>query len=163
MKSTVTRRALICALLPAALVLAAIGAPSTTVLEITAYNHTDQGVGSYSVSTPGGDRVGAGYLDAGAGGGGYTCCISVPSVWRPGLAVTVSYVTIVNNAKKTLVHVVSIPQYDTKTANTMIVHFLRNGDVKVFVTGIMLGHRDYPLKGKEAELTPGIPIKIRWP
>lgn len=59
--------------------------------------------------------------------------------------------------------VVEIPKYDLKNADLFSVHFLRNGEVKVFVTGLLLGHRDYPLKGKDAELKPGVPIKIIWP
>jgi hypothetical protein len=30
----------------------------------------------------------------------------------------------------------------------------------VFVTGLSLGHRDYPLKGKDAELKPDVRIEI---
>jgi hypothetical protein len=32
------------------------------------------------------------------------------------------------------------------------VHFLRDGNVKVFVTMMSLHHPDYPLKGDEARL-----------
>jgi hypothetical protein len=136
---------------------------SLTLLDFTAYNHTDQGVGEYSISIPNGGGGGAGYLDPGAGGGGYTCCISIPSVWRPGITVIVSRTTMVNNVETTIKQVVSLPKYDAKTASTMNIHFMRDGSVKAFVTRIMLGHPDYPLKGKEAELKPGVPITIRWP
>jgi hypothetical protein len=40
------------------------------------------------------------------------------------------------------------------------VHFLRDGEVKVFANRLSLWHPDYPLKGKEAELQPGVPIEV---
>lgn len=136
---------------------------STTPLTLTAYNHTDRGIGEYSVKISTGAGGGAGYLDAGAGGGGYTCCVSVPSLWRPGLMVTVTKEIMVGNVETTVERIVEIPKYDLKNASLFSVHFLRDGDVKVFVTGLSLGHRDYPLKGKEAELKAGVPIEIIWP
>lgn len=102
-------------------------------------------------------------MDAGAGSGGFTCCVSVPSTWRAGLMVKMTKVIMVNKVKKTVERVVAIPKYDLKDASLFPVHFLRNGDAKVFVTGLLLGHRNYPLKGKEAELEAGVPIKIIWP
>jgi hypothetical protein len=110
-----------------------------------------------------GKKNSAGFLNKGAGGGSYTCCLTIPLEWRPGLFVTVTYATFSGDAEKKVAHVVAIPKYDGTNVSTMNVHFLRNGTVKVFVTRIMLGHRDYPLKGKEAELKPGVPIKIQWP
>jgi hypothetical protein len=59
--------------------------------------------------------------------------------------------------------VVPVPKYDAKTAGSLNVHFLHNGEVKVFITKYTLGHRDYPLKGKEAEMKPGVPIEIISP
>lgn len=46
-----------------------------------------------------------------------------------------------------------IPKYDK--VGDLAVHFLRNGEVKVFVTNPRLGHPDYPLKGPEAGLNEG--------
>lgn len=136
---------------------------STISLSLTAYNHTAKGIAWYSVDVPNGISGSAGFLASGAGGGGFTCCVSVPTVWRDGMTVTVTRTNLVNNVKKNMEYVVAIPKYDAKNVSTLTVHFLRNGDVRVFVTGLMLGHRDYPLKGKEAELIPGVPIEIVWP
>jgi hypothetical protein len=136
---------------------------STTSLSLSGYNHTDHGIAWYSVNIPNGASGGAGYLGPGMGGGGFTCCVAVPSTWRAGLMVTVSKVIMVNKEKKTIERVVEIPKYDIKHASIFSVHFLRNGEVKVFVTGLLLGHRDYPLKGEEAELEKGVPIEIIWP
>jgi hypothetical protein len=135
----------------------------TRLLDFTAYNHTDEGIAWYSVNISEENGGVAGFLNAGAGGGGYTCCISLPSEWRTGLTVSITSATVVNETERTKVQIVPIPKYDPATATTMNVHFLRNGATKVFVTRIMLGHRDYPLKGKEAELKPGVPVEIRWP
>lgn len=137
--------------------------PETTPLEITAYNHTDREIAWYSVEIEGSRGGGAGFLGAGSGGGGFTCCISVPSTWTSEVKIKVSVVEIFGNDERKIVRLVSVPKYDAKTAGAMNVHFLRNGEIKIFVTRIMLGHRDYPLKGREAELKPGIPIKIIWP
>jgi len=137
--------------------------PATTSLELTGYNHTEQGIGSYSVSIVGGEGTGAGYLDSGSGGGGFTCCVSVPTIWQPSMTVTVKWDGWEKGAEKTLTRVVPVPKYDAKTAGTLDVHFLYSGEVKVFVTMYTLGHRDYPLKGKEAEMKPGVPLKIVWP
>lgn len=41
-----------------------------TSVSLTAYNHTEHGVGSYRVILEDGASAGAGYLDPGAGGGG---------------------------------------------------------------------------------------------
>lgn len=138
-------------------------AQNTAPLSLTAYNHTGSGIAWYSVEIPGGEGGGAGFLAAGDGGGGFTCCVSVPSKWRPGLVATVTKAITVDKVRKEVARVVTIPQYDLGNASLFAVHFLHNGEVKVFVTGLSLGHRDYPLKGKEAELKPGVPIEIIWP
>jgi hypothetical protein len=136
---------------------------TTTSLELTAYNHTVRGIGRYAVSVDGKNGTEAGYLGPGQGGGGFTCCISVPSVWRPGMTVIVNMTTTGEHGEeKTINRVVSVPAYDAKHARTLSVHFLYAGDVKVFVTRYTLGHRKYPLKGKEAELEPGVPLEIIW-
>jgi hypothetical protein len=135
---------------------------ATTSLELTGYNHMVKGISRYSASVDGRTGAEAGYLHPGEGGGGFTCCISVPSLWRPGMTVIVSMTQVENGKDKTVTHVVSVPMYDATDARTLSVHFLYSGDVKVFVTKYTLGHRAYPLKGKEAELEPGVPLEIIW-
>ena len=56
--------------------------------------------------------------------------------------------------------VVEIPRYGD--GGKFDVHFLRNGEIKVFVTGYALWHPDYPLKGEEAEMTPGVTPSGPW-
>jgi hypothetical protein len=132
---------------------------------VTGYNHTEKSIGYYTVSSGDGKGGGieVGFLDAGAGGGGLTCCVLVPRVWPPGMTVKVTWESWTKKTPQTLTRVVPVPKYDAKTAGSLNVHFLYNGEVKVFITKYSLGHRDYPLKGKEAEMKPGVPLKIIWP
>jgi hypothetical protein len=161
MKSFFSNKIWLCAVLGCALLSTACSKePATTSLQLSGYNHTDKSIGSFSISGGGGEGGEAGYLGPGQGGGGFTCCVSVPTVWRPSLKVTVIWDGWEKDVEKTITRVVQVPKYDAKTASTMDVHFLRSGEVKVFVLRIGLGHRDYPLKGKEAELKPGVPIEI---
>jgi hypothetical protein len=119
---------------------------STLDLSVNGYNHTEKEIGSFTVSRgdgKGGIGIEVGYLGAGSGGGGLTCCVSVPRVWPPGMTVKVTWDGWDKNTEKTLTRVVPVPQYDAKKASTFDVHFLHNGEVKVFVAAYLLGHPDY--------------------
>ncbi|WP_426071039.1 DUF3304 domain-containing protein [Janthinobacterium sp. DSP2-3-3] len=131
-------------------------------VNVSGYNHTEHGIGGYLVSLSTGAEVEVGYLDAGAGGGGYTCCLSIPVVWQPGMTATIRMSTIKNGKEISLEKTVPVPKYVSSDAGMFIVHFLHNGNYKVFVTKYILGHRKYPLSGKEAELKPGVPVEIIW-
>lgn len=164
MKSFFSTKIWLCAVLGCALLSTACSKePATTSLQLTGYNHTDRGIGSYSVSGGGGEGGSAGYIAAGAGGGKFSCCVSVPTVWQPDMKITVTWDGWEKDVEKMIIRVVPVPKYDAKTASTMNVHFLRSGKVKVFVSRSGLRNRDYPLKGKEAELKPGVPIEIILP
>lgn len=132
------------------------------IVNISAYNHTDHGVGSYEVTLQNGASAGAGYLDAGQGGGGHTCCLSLPRVWQAGMTATIVMHTIKNGKDIRVEQTVPVPKYTADDAGMFIVHFLSNGKYKVFVTRYLLGHRKYPLSGKEAQLERGVPIEIIW-
>ena len=133
-----------------------------TSVSLTAYNHTESGVGSYIVTLADGTSVEAGYLAPGEGGGGETCCLSIPSVWKPGMKATISMHILKNGKPIRVEKIVSVPRYNSSDAGRFVVHFLHDGSLKVFVTKYSLGHRKYPLSGKEAELHPGVPLKIIW-
>ncbi|WP_219724763.1 DUF3304 domain-containing protein, partial [Xanthomonas oryzae] len=96
-----------------------------------------------------------GFLQANRGGGKFACCIDIPKPWKPGMTVTVGWTDDYDENYQE--RRVPVPRYDKY--GDMAVHFLRNGQIKVFVTMYALWHPDYPLKGKEAELTPGVPPK----
>lgn len=133
-----------------------------TSVSLTAYNHTESGVGSYIVTLADGTSVEAGYLAPGEGGGGETCCLSIPSVWKPGMKATISMHILKNGKPIRVEKTVSVPRYNSSDAGRFVVHFLHDGSLKVFVTKYSLGHRKYPLSGKEAELEPGVPLEIIW-
>ncbi|PHV50493.1 hypothetical protein CSQ91_04750 [Janthinobacterium sp. BJB301] len=133
-----------------------------TSVSLTAYNHTESGVGSYIVTLADGTSVEAGYLAPGEGGGGETCCLSIPSVWKPGMKATISMHILKNGKPIRVEKMVSVPRYNSSDAGRFVVHFLHDGSLKVFVTKYSLGHRKYPLSGKEAELQPGVPLEIIW-
>ena len=126
----------------------------TDAVGIRAYNHTDNVVGQFQINGGSG-----GSFVVPHGSGGLTCCAVIPAKWRRGLQVTVRWSDgHFNNEQE---RTVSIPEYDNRGTD-LVVHFLRSGEIKVFVTGYLLGHPDYPLKGEEAELTPGVSPQSMW-
>ena len=131
-------------------------------VSLTAYNHTENGVGSYIVTLADGTSVEAGYLAPGEGGGGETCCLSIPWVWNPGMKATISMHILKSGKPIRVEKIVSVPRYNSSDAGRFVVHFLHDGSLKVFVTKYSLGHRKYPLSGKEAELQLGVPLEIIW-
>jgi len=131
-------------------------------VDVSAYNHTEHGIGGYLVTLSTGSRVEAGYIDPGAGGGGSTCCLAIPAVWQPGMVATIRMSTIKNGKEINVEKTVPVPKYVSSDVGRFIVHFLYNGNYKVFVTKYSLGHRKYPLSGKEAERQPGVPLEIIW-
>lgn len=133
---------------------ACTGGGSTFSLQLTAYNHTASSVGSFSVEIPGGEGGSSGFLGAGEGGGGFVCCVSVPSKWRAGMAVTVEWNTVVDGKEVTKNTVVKIPEYNSNHASRLSVHFLANGGVRAFVTPYALRHPNYPFKGADAKMPP---------
>lgn len=128
----------------------------TYAVGIRGYNHTDAVIGEFQIN--GGS--GGSFVTPHSGGGKLTCCISIPAKWKPGLQVTVRWSD--GNFKNEQVRVVPVPEYNVETAGYFSVHFLRNGEVKVFSTKYDLWHPDYPLKGEEAGLEPGKPPRGPW-
>ena len=124
----------------------------TVSAELTGYNHTDKTIAAFYVNGEWG-----GNITPGSGGGKFVCCVDIPKPWQEGYTVTVTWE---DHELKTQKREVLVPRYDASKAGGMNVHFLRSGEIKVFVGMTFLGHPDYPLKGKESELKPGVPIDI---
>lgn len=120
---------------------------------VVGYNHTDKNIASFVVKGGPDNQGGGGFLEAHSGGGGFSCCISVPKPWRPGLKVVVGWTDAQSLAYQE--RQVPVPEYDARNTAQMSVHFLRNGEIKVFVPPFGLGNPNYPLKGPEAGLYPG--------
>ena len=116
----------------------------TMSVSLVGYNHTDTEIYGFSV-----DKSGGPYLSPHSGGGKFTCCITIPEKYRPGMTVKVSRCDF--GGENRVEWVVPVPPYKP-TDGPFSVHFLRDGSVKVFVTRYALWHPDYPLKGPEAEL-----------
>ncbi|HGM5918364.1 TPA: DUF3304 domain-containing protein [Stenotrophomonas maltophilia] len=120
------------------------GQPTSTPVGVRGYNHTDQSIAQFQVN--GGSGGSARRHSA----SGTVCCAVVPDRWTPDLNVEIEWTTDLETYQKATV---SIPRYDE--VGSLAVHFLRNGQVKVFVTNLILGHPDYPLTGPEAPLREG--------
>lgn len=133
----------------------------TKLFALVGYNHTEHGIGSYIVTTSDGAWVEAGYLDPGGGGGSFMGSVSLPKKWKPGITVTITMSTVKNGQDIRVEKVVPVPRYDAH-ANFFVVHFLHDGSYRILVTRVLLGHREYPLSGKKAELEPGKPLEIIW-
>lgn len=118
-------------------------ADATDSIGAVGYNHTGTTIAQFLVSGAGGGS----FIHAHQRGG-TACCVSIPKKWHSGLTVEVEWTADLKSFRRKSV---SVPQYDDR-AGQMAVHFLRNGDVRVFVTSLGLGHPDYPLKGLEASL-----------
>ncbi|AON53074.1 DUF3304 domain-containing protein [Herbaspirillum seropedicae] len=124
-------------------------------LNLVPYNHMTDGIANFDVQIKGGSKSGGGFLDAGSGGGSMICCVSIPEKWQPGLTAKVTAEVYRNSGEKyDIAKEVPIPEYTREQAGHLSVHFLRDGEVKIFVTRYALWHPDYPLKGREAELKP---------
>ena len=113
-------------------------------LDVVGYNHTDHDIGDFNVNDAGGAYEGK------HEGGKATCCISLPAKYRPGMTVQVTWSGLEVGTPQT--RTVVVPPYGPHDTGEFDVHFLRNGQIKVFVTMHMLRHPDYPLKGDEAKM-----------
>jgi len=77
------------------------------------------------------------------------------------MTATISILNYDGKKFTTTEQVVPVPKYDGGRETMFSVHFLNDGRIKVFVDQYDLWHKDYPLKGKEAEMRPGEPIEVR--
>jgi len=126
---------------------------ATVSAQLTGYNHTDKTIAAFYVNGEWG-----GNIWPGSGGGSFVCCVELPRPWYEGYKVTVTWE---DHELKTQKREVPVPKYDATNIGSLNVHFLRSGEIKVFAGMTMLGHPDYPFKGKEAELKPGVP-NFEW-
>jgi len=134
-------------------------AGETKALALLGYNHTGSEIASYEVTVGTKKREG-GYIGPGQGGGSSICCVIVPKHWTQGMTANVSILRYDGKNFNTTNHRVDVPKYDGERDTSFSVHFLHDGRIKVFVSQYHLGHRDYPLKGKDAEMRPGESIEI---
>lgn len=112
---------------------------------VIGYNHTKKDIGHFTANGTGG-----GFLQAHKGGGGFVCCIGIPRHWKPTYRVTIGWTDDYDENYQE--RVVEVPKYESP--GNLDVHFLKNGEIKVFITSLTLWHPNYPLKGPEAKLGP---------
>ena len=113
---------------------------------ITSYNHTPDYIHQFYVNgTWGGNSFAYG------GGGSFVCCLVYPKTWRPGLTAKVKWTTSSSDpnaegdAAKEHWHeaVVPIERY-VEEADTLNVHFLPEGKVRLIISNKGPGQRSYP-------------------
>ena len=111
---------------------------------VTGYNHMkERAIADFTVNGAIGSN-----LNPGSGGGGESCCVSIPAKWRPGLKATVAWVYDRDQGDTRPLPpaqnlVVDIPQY--KTPGNFHVHFYENHKIKVIISGCSIGHPFYPM------------------
>jgi hypothetical protein len=116
----------------------------TMGVDIVGYNHTDHDIGSFYVNDAGGA------FEARHEGGGAVCCVSIPRKYKAGMSVTVKWTDEMDEHPQT--RMITVPPYTPADGGMFAVHFLRNGEIKVFVTMLAPWHPNYPLKGDEAKM-----------
>lgn len=146
MRRALRRLGLLVALLLTSTMAACQNPNEPIAVGIVGYNHTDTVIAEFLIN--GGS--GGSYIDPHRGGGKMTCCATVPAQWREGLKVKIKWTPDLKTYHE---EDVSIPRYEE--VGTLRVHFLRNGQIKVFSSPKGLAHPDYPLKGPEAGLHEG--------
>lgn len=120
------------------------GRTASTPVAVLGYNHTDAYIAQFLVNG------GSGGSADSHSEGGTVCCVVLPDRWTPDMKVEIEWTTDLETFQK---KTVAIPKYNQ--LGNLAVHFLRNGEIKVFVTNLVLGHPDYPLTGPEAPLREG--------
>ncbi|GFZ92206.1 DUF3304 domain-containing protein [Dyella caseinilytica] len=119
-------------------------ADHTMGLDVVGYNHTDHDIGDFSVNGE------AGSFLARHEAHGMACCVSLPSRYTPGMSVTVTWTDTYNAHPQS--RVVAVPPYTPEDSGAFAVHFLRNGDIKVFVTMHLPYPDQYPVTADEAQM-----------
>ncbi|MGF6775423.1 DUF3304 domain-containing protein [Paraburkholderia sp. GAS334] len=119
-------------------------ADDTMGLDVVGYNHTDHSIGSFSVNSQGSSFL------ARHEQGGFACCVSLPAKYKFDMTVTVTWTDEYDEHPQS--RVVAVPPYTPEDGGMFAVHFLRDGQIKVFVTMLGPRHPNYPLKGDEARM-----------
>jgi hypothetical protein len=122
-------------------------ADTTYGADIVPYNHTSSDIAAVYVNgTWGGNSF------AHSGGGKFVCCAELPKRSPKDFSVTIGWD---DESFKHHERLVKVEPYSQP--GHLAVHFLRGDKIKVFVVSVYLNHPDYPLKGEEATLRPGVP------
>jgi Protein of unknown function (DUF3304) len=127
-------------------------------------NHTNEAVADVTLNGQGGIMIAYPH-----GTSGDICCVTVPSKWKPGLNVTITWENgggwlldekgkeVIRDGKKVLVRgkrksrTVAIPQYDRP--EDLWIHFFPNDEIKLVMSKYVPGHPKHGLPDPEV---PGV-------
>lgn len=121
--------------------------------DVTGYNHMlvsdGWSIAGFTVNGAGGPPI-----QTENGGGAFSCCMSFPKHWTPGLKARVSwfYDVKVGDSRKPpppQVAEVDIPEYTSNTAGSVQVHFYPDHRVKVVISTYGLRHPRYPMSTED--------------
>jgi hypothetical protein len=120
---------------------------ATIPASVTGYNHmSDWAIERFSVDGAGGPN-----LMPESGGGGFSCCASLP-YWRPGMKVKVQWAYATTQGGPTppppQEAIVEVPQYSSEGGNIQ-AHFYPDHKVKVVVSKYGIRHPLYPMSEEE--------------
>lgn len=116
--------------------------------DVSAYNHMpDSGwsIGGFTVNGAGGPGV-----QPESGGGAFSCCISFPRNWKPGMKVKVRWFYDVYSGDPRTPPPpqeaeVEVSEYTPKTAGSVNVHFYADHRVKVVISKYSIKHARYAM------------------
>ncbi|RQO48811.1 hypothetical protein DBV14_19320 [Variovorax sp. KBW07] len=119
--------------------------------DVTGYNHMpDSGwsIAGFTINGAGGSNAQPG------SGAGNSCCMSFPKHWQPGMKAKIRWVYDVKvgdprTPPPPQEAEVDIPEYTTKTAGAVQVHFYSDHRVKVVISIYGLGHPRYPMTAED--------------
>lgn len=133
-----------------AVMLSACGDNDMLTGDVTGYNHMPESgwsIAGFTVNGAGGSNI-----QPESGGGAFSCCISFPKHWRPGMKAKVRWFY---NHKASDPEAtppppqeaeVDIPEYTPKTAGAINVHFYSDHRIKVVISRYANEHPRYPMR-----------------
>ena len=121
--------------------------------DVTGYNHMpDSGwsIAGFTINGAGGPNI-----QPESGGGKFSCCMSFPKHWHPGMKAKVRWFY---NHKASDPEAeppppqeaeVEIPEYTPKTAGAVNVHFYPDHRIKVVISRYSIEHPRYPMSEED--------------
>ena len=116
--------------------------------DVTGYNHMPESgwsIAGFTVNGAGGPNI-----QPESGGGKFSCCVSFPKQWRPGMKAKVRwfYDVMVGDPRTPpppQEAEVEIPEYTPKTAGAINLHFYSDHHIKVVISRYSIEHPRYPM------------------
>jgi hypothetical protein len=120
--------------------------------DVTGYNHMPESgwsIAGFTINGAGGPNI-----QPETGGGAFSCCMSFPKHWHPGMKAKVRwfYDVMVGDPRTPpppQEAEVEIPEYTSKTAGAVQVHFYSDHRVKVVISVYGLRHPRYPMSEED--------------